>query len=73
MSVLGEELVWAGPQQNPAVDDATFRHPVDVSPRLHAPPLDWRCRFILGGEKALVYFTLQACFDTPRKIYLMLR
>lgn len=61
-SVLGEQLLRAGPQQNPAVDDAAFGRPAHVGPRLRAPPLHRRCVVVLRGGGGLTadlsFFTL---------------
>lgn len=64
LSVLGEELLWTGPEQNHAVNHTTFRQPVDVSLRLRPPPLHWgRLRVLdeVGGHYVVmnVHFCLQ--------------
>ena len=52
LSILGEELLWTGPEQNHAVNHTTLWQPVYVSLLLDPPR--WRCLVILGEVKGFL-------------------
>lgn len=51
LSILMEQLLWTGPKQDHTVNNTTLRQPVDISLRLHVPPLHWGCLVILAGGR----------------------
>ncbi|KAA8579233.1 hypothetical protein FQN60_007174 [Etheostoma spectabile] len=55
LSVLGEQLLWTGPEQDHAVNHPALRQPVDVRLRLHPPPLHWGCSAILGEAVGVLW------------------